>query len=102
MAFWDVIVERLAGSFRLKDGRAFALGHTHADNLPVCDATRDAEERWITGLTGVADRWVVCEKDAADAYAWEEKGAAYLSTLGGGGGGGGDANLSDMLMLGGM
>jgi hypothetical protein len=101
MILLDSIVERLAGSFRLKDGRGFALGHTDAANLPECNASRVSEERVIEGLTGVADRKVVCEKNAADAYAWRDKGHAYLEATYTGGGGGG-SSLADILMLGGM
>jgi hypothetical protein len=98
MILLDSIVERLSGSFRLKPGRAFALGHTAAADLPLCDESRQSEERVIEGLTGVADRKVVCEKNAADAYAWRDKGHAYLEATYTGGGGGG-SSLADTLML---
>lgn len=68
MSFWRHLVERLPGVLGLKDGHGFALGHTAS--LPACEARRRGEQRRVAGGAGVADREVVCRKDAADAYAW--------------------------------
>lgn len=38
--------------------------------LPTASATYRGEVRMVQGGAGVADRLVVCRKDAADAYAW--------------------------------
>ena len=78
MKFLSSLVERLPGSWKIADGQAFGLGNIAAANLPTCNESRKNEMRYIPGGAGVADRWVVCEKDAADAYAWEDKGDAYF------------------------
>lgn len=68
MNVWRHFVQRLPGVLGLKPGHAFALGNTAS--LPTCDNSRRGEERRVEGGAGVADQIVVCEKDAADAYAW--------------------------------
>lgn len=39
-------------------------------SLPTASATYRGEIRFVAGGSGVADRLVVCRKDAANAYAW--------------------------------
>jgi len=39
-------------------------------SLPTASATYRGQVGWVQGATGVADRLVVCRKDASDAYAW--------------------------------
>lgn len=41
-----------------------------ADPLPTADAAHRGEVRFVQGAAGVADRLVVCRKNAAEAYAW--------------------------------
>jgi hypothetical protein len=72
--FLDHLVSRLPGAFGVRDGHGFSVGA--AATLPTCEAKRDGEERRVPGGAGVADRRVICEKDAADAYAWTEVGLA--------------------------
>nr|MBA2707352.1 hypothetical protein [Gemmatimonadaceae bacterium] len=50
-------------------------------NLPACNASRLREMRYQEGVAGTADGWVVCEKDAANVYAWQGKGQAALDAL---------------------
>jgi tripartite motif-containing protein 71 len=82
MDFWRAIVQRLPGSWAVQPGHGFAMGKIAAADLPSCNATRQFEERVIPGAAGVADRKVRCEKDAADAYAWVDVGAAALVGVG--------------------
>jgi hypothetical protein len=49
-------------------------------DLPTCGEAREGEERRVAGSAGVASRKVRCEKNAADAWAWAEVGAAALGT----------------------
>ncbi len=70
MPVWDHLLERLPGSWGSRDGHGFSLGHTPAASLPACDARRRGEMRRVDSEAGVADRVVVCMKDAADAYDW--------------------------------
>ncbi len=78
MSLLRAIVQRLPGSFGMRDGMAWSTGHAPA--LPPCGATRRGEERRVEGAAGTADRHVRCEKNAADVYAWAEDGAAALGT----------------------
>ncbi len=95
----DWLVQRLPGSWAVGDGKGMADGHIAT--LPACDVTRRGERRRIDGGVGVADRWAVCEKSAADVYAWQEKGRAALDTAYTGGGAAA-STLNDVLLLGGM
>lgn len=70
MALWDHLLERLPGTLGLKAGHGWFLGHTAAADLPACDASRRGEMRRVDSGAGVADRVVICTKDAADAYDW--------------------------------
>lgn len=78
MGFLDAIIMRIPGSWKIKDGHEFALGHTAAANLPTCSERRRFAARVIRGGAGTADREVICLKDAADAYDWEDGGTAAL------------------------
>lgn len=60
---------RLPGTHAVPDGQGFYLGHT--TTLPVCNASRQGEQRYQRGGSGVADTIVCCQKDAAGDYAWE-------------------------------
>ena len=51
-------------------------------SLPPCTAARRNQMGMLKGANGVADRCYVCEKTAADTYAW-----ASCDAAGGGGGG---------------
>ncbi len=95
----DVLLQRLPGSWAVRDGKGMADGHIAT--LPACDVARRGERRRVDGGAGVADRWVVCEKSAADVYAWQEKGRAALDAAYTGGAASA-SSLSDIIMLGGM
>jgi hypothetical protein len=69
---------RLPGSAGVRPGLGWSLGEIAATDLPACEEARRFEERVIPGAAGTADRMVVCEKDTADAYAWQDKGDAAL------------------------
>jgi hypothetical protein len=66
------------GPLRVNDGEGFADGNILTTTGKICDATTRGARHFIPGNAGVADRWVVCEKSAADTYAWVEKGQAAI------------------------
>jgi hypothetical protein len=77
--FLTSIRQLLPGAWALRDGHALAFGHIAAADLPECNERRCNEHRLIRAGTGVADRTVVCEKNASDAWGWRDKGDAYLA-----------------------
>jgi microcystin-dependent protein len=77
--FRDAVRHLLPQSWAMRDGFGWAFGHIAAADLPECNERRGNEHRYIRGGAGVADRTVVCEKNAAEAWAWKDKGDAYLA-----------------------
>lgn len=71
-----ILAVRAPGVLSLLEGCAFQISPT--PTLPTCDVTRRFERRTVKGGAGVADREVMCDKSAADAYAWRELGQAAL------------------------
>jgi hypothetical protein len=67
------LLERLPGSFGLRNGHGFAFGeHPSIATLPLCEPARAGEKRRIPGGTGVADTEVTCQKGADDTWEWVE------------------------------
>jgi hypothetical protein len=64
----DFLVSRATGVLRIRDDALFAVGRNEA--AQDCTEDRRSAMRWIRGATSVADTLEICQKDAADAFAW--------------------------------
>jgi hypothetical protein len=75
----DFLVSRATGVLRIRDDALFAVGRNEADQ--DCTEDRRSAMRWIRGATSVADTFEICQKDAADAFAWSDMTAAESTSF---------------------
>jgi hypothetical protein len=68
MAVLDRYIVLLHNALGLPPGLGWRIGKH--DDLPTCTEALRGYEYRVEGGAGVADRRVVCAKDAADAYDW--------------------------------
>jgi hypothetical protein len=73
--FKQTLVEKLPGSWGIKDGYGWRLGRTPLAKLPPCSASRQGEKRIVPGSAGVADAEMICAWNGS-AYAWSASGGA--------------------------